>query len=202
MGRSSEEPPQEAFLRPPSRTTASLERQTPSSSSSKFAVNLVKKPIPPHKLPHASKLYSELRMKEGLAQLSPDPNASSSLGSVVSVSTLSQPPPLTSGSRSATGHTVPSFDAVSEYSSVVSFGPPSQTSARSKQRNEAFSYQGKPVKQRVRKKLPPVAKAKTALIRYLEACQNCRSRNVPVCCQPLYLSTSPNQLPLVPSGTS
>ncbi|KAB8296325.1 hypothetical protein EYC80_009092 [Monilinia laxa] len=179
-----EGPPPEAYLRLPSssfrprqnvsiRAPRNLSRQTSYSSSSQPAINVEKKPIPPYKLQRASKLYSEFRMKEGLAQRSPDPNATppSSTGSF---SASGLPGPLTNGSRSSK----PSFDAVSEYSSVISFDTASQSSARSRRRNETISYQGNAVKQRTRKRLEPVARAKTALVRYLGACQHCKSRNV------------------------
>ncbi|QSZ37265.1 hypothetical protein DSL72_009359 [Monilinia vaccinii-corymbosi] len=181
-------PPPEAYLRPPSsksrprrnssiRTSydPSLSRQA--SSSSQSAVNFEKKPIPPDKLEQASKLYTALRMKQGLAQRSPDPNATSP-SSIGSFSAPGLPGPLTNGSRSSKGQTISSFDAISEYSSVISFDTASQSSAKSGQRNEAVSYKGNTVTQRTRRRLSPVDRAKTALIRFLGACQHCKSRNV------------------------
>ena len=195
------QPPPEAYLQPPSRrsrphrhnlsitTTPAppLSRQASSSSSSQRAGNVEKKPVPANKLQHASKLYSEFRMKEGLAQRSPYPNATSpsSIGSFGAPGLPGIAGPLTNESRSSRGNTAAStFDALTELSSVISFD--SQSSARSGRRNEAFSYQGNAVTQRTRKKFDPVGKAKTALIRYLGACQHCKNRNVPVCCRAYY----------------
>lgn len=117
-------------------------------------------------------------MKEGLAQRSPDSNATSpsSIGSF-GISSLSGP--LTNGSQSSQARTVHSFDATpSDWSSVMSFDPDSQYSGQSG-RNRAVSYQGRSVPQRTRKRFDPVSRAKTALIRYLGACQSCKDRNVP-----------------------
>ncbi|ESZ96334.1 hypothetical protein SBOR_3266 [Sclerotinia borealis F-4128] len=191
MSRLPGRPPPEAYLQPPLRRhrsdrhnlsiktipIPSLLRQTSTSSSSRPAVNINKKPIHPNKIQHASKLYSEFRMKEGLAQLSPDPNATSS-SSIRSYGPPSLPGPLTNASRSSRDMTAPSFDAVSEFSSVISFDTGSQSSRKSGRRNEAFSYQGNAVAQRTRKKFEPVGRARTALIRYLGACQHCKFRNV------------------------
>lgn len=66
-------------------------------------------------------------------------------------------------------------------SSVMSFDTSSQYSGKSGGRNEVVSYHGHTVPQRTRKKYDPVGKAKTALIRYLGACQKCRGSNVTVC---------------------
>lgn len=61
--------------------------------------------------------------------------------------------------------------------SVVSFEDEnSPTSAA----GELTSYHGKKVKQRTRKKLTPVARAKAALVRHLVSCWVCRSRRVKV----------------------
>ncbi|CAD6444218.1 7a06ed30-e303-4736-a059-855d00d42083 [Sclerotinia trifoliorum] len=156
----------------------SLSRQTSSSSSSQRAADVIKKPIPPDKVQHASKLYSEFRMKEGLAQRSPDPNATSPR-SIESFSISGLPGPLTNGSQSSQAKTVQSFDATpSDWSSVMSFDPDSQYSGQSGQ-NRAVSYQGHSVAQRTRRKFDPVSRAKTALIRYLGACQSCKDRSVP-----------------------
>ncbi|KAI9641657.1 hypothetical protein NHQ30_009512 [Ciborinia camelliae] len=190
MNRHPGGPLQDLYLRPPSSRprprqnlpittpTPSLSRQTSSPSSSQPSINAEKKPIPPKKLQHASKLYSEFRMKEGLALRSPDPNATSP-NSIGSYDILSPPGALTNGSRSSIGKNTPSFDAVSEFSSVMSFGTGSQSSTKSGPKNQAFSYKGNAVTQRTRRKFDPVSRAKTALIRYIGACQNCKDRNVP-----------------------
>ncbi|KAJ8068919.1 hypothetical protein OCU04_002600 [Sclerotinia nivalis] len=163
-------------IRPPH--SPSLSRQTSSSSSSQPAADVIKKPIPPDKVQRASKLYSEFRMTEGLAQRSDDPNATSP-SSIGSFGISGLPGPLTNGSGSSQAKTAQSFDATpSDWSSVMSFDPDSQYSGQSG-KNKAVSYQGHSVPQRTRKKFDPVSRAKTALIRYLGACQSCKERSVP-----------------------
>ncbi|KAF7935575.1 hypothetical protein BELL_0155g00050 [Botrytis elliptica] len=176
--------PSYPYLRPPSpgprshRKKVSVNNsssQTSSPSSSTHAASVEKKPIPPEKFQSALKLYSEFRMKEGLAQRSPDPNATSP-SSIVS---FGAPGPLTNASRSSQSKTVHSFDAApSDWSSVISFDTSSQHSVKSGAKNKAISYKGKAVSQRKRKRFPPVPKAETALIRHLGACGKCRGRNV------------------------
>ncbi|KAF7909848.1 uncharacterized protein EAF01_003566 [Botrytis porri] len=172
------------YLRPPSPGPRSHRRrvsvntsssQTSSPSSSTHAASVDKKSIPPEKFQSALKLYSEFRMKEGLAQRSPDPNATSP-SSIVS---FGAPGPLTNASRSSQSKTAYSFDvAPSDWSSVISFDTSSQHSVKSGAKNKAISYQGTAVSQRKRKRFGPVAKAETALIRHLGACEKCRGRNV------------------------
>ncbi|TGO88212.1 hypothetical protein BPOR_0176g00070 [Botrytis porri] len=123
----------------------------------------------------SGEISNEFRMKEGLAQRSPDPNATSP-SSIVS---FGAPGPLTNASRSSQSKTAYSFDvAPSDWSSVISFDTSSQHSVKSGAKNKAISYQGTAVSQRKRKRFGPVAKAETALIRHLGACEKCRGRNV------------------------
>ncbi|KAF7959690.1 hypothetical protein EAE96_001304 [Botrytis aclada] len=176
--------PSDLYLRPPSpgpRThgkrvsvNTSSSQSSPLSSST-HAASVQKKPIPLQRFQNALKLYSEFRMKEGLAQRSPDPNATSP-SSIVS---FGAPGPLTNASRSSQSKTAHSFDAVpSDFSSVISFDTSSQYSTKSGAKNKAISYQGNAVSQRKRRRFDPVRKAETALIRLLGACEKCRVRNV------------------------
>ncbi|ATZ52425.1 hypothetical protein BCIN_08g01560 [Botrytis cinerea B05.10] len=172
------------YLRPPSSGPRSRRQgisvntsssQTSSSSSSPYTASVEKKPISPEKFQSALKLYSKFRMKEGLALRSPEPNAASPSSNV----SFGAPGPLTNASRSSHSKTAYSFDAApSDWSSVISFETGSQHSVKSVAKNKAISYQGNPVSQRKRKRFGPVAKAKTALIRHLGACDKCRERNV------------------------
>lgn len=73
------------------------------------------------------------------------------------------------------------YDAVTDLSSVVSFEDEDEpTSAAAKAEGELMSFDGKKIKQRRRKKLNPVARAKAALVRHLVSCWVCRGRRVKV----------------------
>ncbi|CAL3970814.1 unnamed protein product [Diplocarpon coronariae] len=67
----------------------------------------------------------------------------------------------------------PSYDNVTDLSSVVSFDDKDElASAAAKSEGELISFDGKKVKQRRRKRLDPVARAKAALVRYLVSCSD------------------------------
>jgi hypothetical protein len=152
-------------------------QQAPSSSSSQQPYPDYPIRIPPDKQPKALDLYRKLKLQEMLAQ---SPTASNHDGYHLDVPGPSTAHSVTShGSskrRGAPSTAASMCDAVTDYSSVVSFDL-STTSAKPK---EFVAYDGKKVKTRTRKKLDPTARAKAALVRYLGSCSPCRSRRVPV----------------------
>jgi hypothetical protein len=70
------------------------------------------------------------------------------------------------------------YDGVTDISSVVSFGEESHSSGTPNGNTELINFNGEVVKQRIRRPLTPVTKAKAALIRHLESCRVCRARRV------------------------
>ncbi|KAM3155336.1 hypothetical protein ABEW05_004142 [Botrytis cinerea] len=119
-------------------------------SSSLNTANIMKKPIPPEKFERTLALYSEFRMEEKRACSSSTPNNDFMLNES------------------------PFFDKTSDYSSVASLDSSSIASVISR----PGSAQSNVISQRRRKRFSPLAKRKTAFLRYLGACQNCRARNI------------------------
>lgn len=74
-----------------------------------------------------------------------------------------------------------SYDNKTDLSSVVSFGDEIEPTPAIRRAEAGMrSFDGKMVKQRRRKKLDPVARAKAALIRHLGSCSVCNLRRVKV----------------------
>ena len=147
-------------------------------------------PIPPEKHAKALKIYIQYRYEEGLEQRRAEQATAmgnhdgSHLG-------VPGPPTLYSiASYSSAGHTATSIATsayeegqVTDMSSLMSFTDnESPSSAKARAEAELTAFNGSKVKQRVRKKLSPKAKAKAALVRWLGSCWVCRSRRVPVSC--------------------
>ncbi|TEY69518.1 hypothetical protein BOTCAL_0114g00110 [Botryotinia calthae] len=118
-------------------------------SSSLNTANIVKKPIPPEKFKRALALYSEFRMEEDRACSSSTPGNDSMLNES------------------------PFFDKTSDYSSVASLDSSSIASVISR----PGSAQSDVTSRRRSRRTLRTAK-RTALIRYLGACQNCRIRYI------------------------
>lgn len=154
------------------------QQQTPSSSSAQqypsYPIS-----ISSEKFPKALKLYSKYYLVRGLSQQEPrsaiEPNNRLSIPNVKRAHSLSSP----GSSRADTPSVSDSaYDGVTE--SVVSFtGEESPGSATPNGSTELISFTGERVRQRIRRPLTPVTKAKAALIRHLESCWVCRSRRVP-----------------------
>ena len=137
-------------------------------------------PVPPEKLAKAVKLYTRYRLEEGLAQRVQQPGQSYG-GSLLSPVTAQSITSRTSSRRYTPSVSTSTYDGVTDLSSLVSFnGEESPSSATAHASTELTTFDGKKIKQRTRKPLSPTAKAKAALIRYLESCWVCRSRRVPV----------------------
>ncbi|TAQ88466.1 hypothetical protein B7494_g3177 [Chlorociboria aeruginascens] len=166
-----------------SSSPSAIQPATSSSSSQASSNPSYPIPIPPEKEANALKLYIRYRYEEGLAQRIAEP-ATTYLGFNNGSQYLSLPGASTASQTSSRGKTAPSitdsnYEAITDFSSVISFEDnenPSPTKTETKV--ELRSYDGKKVKQRVRRPLSPRAKAKAALIRYLGSCVICRSRNV------------------------
>ncbi|KAM3065035.1 hypothetical protein ACMFMF_011505 [Clarireedia jacksonii] len=190
-------PPSVTFLRPPSPSRRGRPRPRPHQRSSSSGITYAARPslslttpttseqsfhngrkrIPPDKIQKAAELYKDFRMKEGLAQRSPDTSVISPSPSSTGSYLQNYPRPPSSPSQSSRGQTLHSFnDALTDISSVMSFD--SQSSRKPKRKNESISYSGQTVAQRVRKRFDPVGKAKTALIRYLGACAVCKAKGI------------------------
>lgn len=138
-------------------------------------------PISSEKFPKALKLYSKYWYEKGLAQ-----RVQESQSAIEPTNHLNIPFPARARSLTSHGSSRPytpsvsnsAYDGVTE--SVVSFtGEESPGSATPNGSTELISYTGERVKQRIRRPLSPVTKAKAALIRHLESCWVCRSRRVP-----------------------
>lgn len=151
-------------------------QQAPSSSSSQQQHPDYPIRIPLAKQQKALDLYNTFKLEELLAQSATasdhdgyhlDVPGPSTARSVISQgSSKHRGAPSTSASQ---------YDAVTDYSSVVSFDQ-SPSSAKA----EGFiAFDGKKVRTRTRKKLTPTARAKAALVRYLGSCWPCRNRRVP-----------------------
>ena len=137
-------------------------------------------PIPSEKLPKALKLYTRYRLEEGLAQRVQQPGQTYG-GSLLSPATAQSITSRTSSRRYTPSVSTSAYEGVTDLSSLVSFnGEESPSSATANGGTELMTFDGKKIKQRTRKPLSPTAKAKAALIRYLESCWVCRSRRVPV----------------------
>lgn len=137
-------------------------------------------PISSEKFPKALKLYNKYWYAKGLAQRVQEPQ------SAIGPDHLNIPLPARARSLTSHGSSrayTPSvsnsaYDGVTE--SVVSFtGEESPGSATPNGSTELISYTGERVKQRIRRPLSPVTKAKAALIRHLGSCSICRGRRVP-----------------------
>jgi hypothetical protein len=144
-------------------------------------------PIPVEKQAKALKLYNQYRIEEGLAQRLLESPLSQGYpdGSYLNVPHPSTAYSVTSrtssGRQRGTSVSTSIHEAATDLSSVVSFGDnESPSSLKAKAQGELLSYNGKKVKQRVRKRLLPTAKAKAALVRWLGSCWVCRGRRVPV----------------------
>jgi hypothetical protein len=144
-------------------------------------------PIPAEKQAKALKLYNQYRIEEGLAQRLLESPLSQGYpdGSYLNVPHPSTAYSVTSrtssGRQRGTSVSTSIHEAATDLSSVVSFGDnESPSSLKAKAQGELLSYNGKKVKQRVRKRLSPTVKAKAALVRWLGSCWVCRGRRVPV----------------------
>lgn len=140
-------------------------------------------PISPEKFPKALKLYTKYCLEEGLAQRIQHPQSATDTTNRLNIPTPTRARSLTSrGSSRAYTPSVSNsaYDGVTDMSSVVSFtGEESPSSATPNGSTELISYTGERVRQRIRRPLSPVTKAKAALIRHLVSCWVCRSRRVP-----------------------
>lgn len=137
--------------------------------------------IPPDKQDRALELYIEFQSAEYAEGLEQRGNEQRPAHNYLSVPGPSAPQ-STASRTSSKRHRAPSVstigDGQTEFSSVMSFeGDESPSSAKARQA-ELRTYDGKLVKQRVRKRLSPKTKAKAALIRYLGSCWVCRKRAV------------------------
>lgn len=148
--------------------TSSKHRGAPStlvSASDEYPVR-----IPPEKLQKALQLYNAFK-QEMFVQNSPSTNSDfylvaprpSTFHSIVTGTPFTKR--VASISESA-------YDGVTDCCSVVSFDQSPLSALK------LTSFDGKKV--RTRKRLTPTARAEAALVRYLGACQKCRSRRVPV----------------------
>lgn len=155
--------------------------QAPSPSPSDPPYPRYPIPIPPDKQDRALELYIEFQsaeLAEGLEQRQNEQRPAHNYLSVPGPSA----PQSTASRTSSKRHRAPSVsttgDGQTEFSSVMSFdGDESPSSAKARQ-SELRTFDGKIVKQRVRKRLSPKSKAKAALIRYLGSCWVCRKRAV------------------------
>ena len=149
-------------------------QQAPSTSSSQPPYPEYPLKIPPEKQAKAVELYNSYMLADLLAQNDTVTHNDGYLlptGQSTARSVTSQ---ASSKHRGAPSTSASTYDAMTDYGSVVSFNQ-SPTSA-----TELTSFDGKKVRTRKRKRLTPKARAKAALVRYLGSCQPCRSRRVPV----------------------
>jgi len=144
-------------------------------------------PIPPEKQDKALKLYIAYKFQETLAassQLEPPSAISYNDGYHLSVPGPSVAHSVTSQNSStpyrAASVTTSNYDGVTDLSSVVSFEDESPSSAKARTQGKLVAFDGKEVRQRTRKRLTPVTRAKAALVRWLGSCLVCRSRRVKV----------------------
>ena len=157
----------------------SLRIGNPTSTKGELSYCTYPIPIPKEKLSRAIDLFARYRYAKGLDQRSRDnkPTHADTLlnpGAAQSVTSRSSRVYTPSVSTSA-------YDGLTDISSLVSFtGEESILSGKGNGSTELIAYNGKRVKQRVRKRLSPIAKAKAALIRHLGSCPTCHSRRVPV----------------------
>lgn len=172
-------PPQTFPIRSAKKHGKQPIQQAPSAASSQQPNSEYPKRIPSEKQPHALELYNNLKMAELLDQNT----AIEHDGYYLDVPGPSRPRSTTSQGSSphqgAPSTAASQSEAMTEYSSVLSFNP-SQSSANVHQVEGFVSFKGEQVKTRSRSKLNPTKRAKAALVRYLESCAKCRSRRVPV----------------------
>lgn len=137
--------------------------------------------ISSEKFPKALKLYNKYWMEKSLAQRTEQPQSAIETTSRLHIPTVARSRSVTTpGSSRAYTPSVSNsaYDGVTE--SVVSFtGEESPSSATPNGSTELIAYNGERVRQRIRRPLTPVSKAKAALIRHLESCWVCRGRRVP-----------------------
>src|ERR1700709_2514199 len=128
-------------------------------------------PIPPEKFDRAVTLFGRLRLAEGLAQRAQEP-ASTYDGSHLDIPGRSGPPSIASSGPHTPSATTSNYGGgTTDMSSVVSFEDnESPSSVTANASTELVSYNGKRVKQRIRRVLSPTGKAKAALIRHLGSC--------------------------------
>lgn len=166
--------PQALSTSPPGRTSTSPEG--------------VPKAIHPDKVEKALQLYIEYQRelyKEQLLKREPQSATRIHDGYHLRVPGTPTPRSVTSHTSSrrhrATSVSTSAYEGGTDRSSVMSFDGNESPSANVRVKTEAIAYDGKTiVKQRTRRKLDPVAKAKAALIRWLESCKTCNRRRVKV----------------------
>ena len=159
-------------------TQKASQRQGQSSSPSNLAQP---KPISTAKFNKALKLYTHYYLVKGLAQQDQVPHSATE-----TTNNLNIPLPARARSLTSRGSSKPytpsvstsAYDGVTDISSVVSFGEESHSSGTPNGNTELVNFNGVVVKQRIRRALTPVSRAKAALIRHLESCPVCRTRRV------------------------
>ncbi|KAL5325154.1 hypothetical protein ACEPPN_006277 [Leptodophora sp. 'Broadleaf-Isolate-01'] len=141
-------------------------------------------PIPREKEARAVELYiqycdAQLKEKVETSQIEPQSAASHRGGYHLTVPGPPTAHSVASFTSSKYSLPVSAYDANTDLSSVLSFEDEDEpTSAAVKNEGELMSFDGKKIKQRRRKRLSPVARAKAALVRHLGSCWVCRSRRV------------------------
>ncbi|KAK0105856.1 hypothetical protein ONS95_004370 [Cadophora gregata] len=141
-------------------------------------------PIPKDKEARALELYTQycdaqLKEKVETSHIEPQSTASHRGGYHLTVPGPPTAHSVVSFTSSKYSLATSAYDGITDLSSVVSFDDEDEpTSAAVKAEGELMSFDGKRIKQRTRKKLSPVARAKAALVRHLGSCWVCRSRRV------------------------
>jgi hypothetical protein len=156
--------------------------QTPLSASSDVPTPHYPLPIPVEKQEKALSLYiayQAAKLEEGLLQRGNDP--ASAIDGYLSVPGPSVPLSTTSLGSPRRGNTpsVSTYDPT-EMSSIMSFEFNESPSSATVDQRELKTFNGQTVKQRSRKKLPPIKRTKAALIRHLGSCVECKRRAVSV----------------------
>ncbi|KAH8660985.1 hypothetical protein BGZ60DRAFT_116320 [Tricladium varicosporioides] len=164
--------PQASSTSPPGHTSTSLEG--------------VPKPIHPDKIEKALQLYIEYQRelyKEQLLKREPQSATRVHDGYHLCVPGTPTPRSVTSHTSSrrhrATSVSTSAYEGGTDISSLMSFDGNESPSASGRGKTEAVAYDGKTiVKNRTRRKLEPVTKAKAALVRWVGSCKTCNKRRV------------------------
>ncbi|RDL41598.1 uncharacterized protein BP5553_01577 [Venustampulla echinocandica] len=170
---------------PPALSTAA--QHASSSSPPDPSQSGYPKRIPIEKQEKALRLYIDYQsatLEEELARREPQSATTFRDGYYLTVPVASAPHSVTSRTssrrRRAISVSTSACGAVTDMSSVMSFdGKESPSSAKPRAQPEFTTFDGKKLKQRVRSRLSPKAKAKAALVRWLGSCPSCHKRRVP-----------------------